>query len=303
MRRVNISEVGEGDLRLESIDYIEGNPFYGSVKDSPSALWVVENEGRVKRKIYRVFQKMGQVSWDTKFTKSQVDECYDYMAYYFIEYSHNEFDEDYFKNQEAMEKLEKAETMEDLRRIEKEYRESDNNAIMEYYIMNRVYNIAMSYVRTLKKIRGTKRIIETSEAFDEEFIDRKSCICDGEAALKSIDTQKSEFDPEFIIECQEYDDMFNYDLDIYDKEFQDSGLNGFSMKDFVYALFLSGFENDDEICDFLGVSNVVLDNYRTGFRVLVKGKAGRGGEYEDLMLTIKELIEGVKRGWKPSCKK
>lgn len=289
----------ECDIRKEAgKDFIEGNIFYKSIKNSPAtecAMWILNNERKVKNKIRYTFSSMGHADAD-------VEECYDHMLYYFIEFSHNAFDENYFVHKEALEKLELAETMEDLNEIEEVINEAQNDSYkMEYYILNRVKNGALGYIRHLNRSREVLKFDDT-DVYDKPKRNMNTITMDIATYLHEDDKKSIDSEPDIWVEYSELQDILDKDLHIYDEEFQNKGLRDFSTKKYVEALFLMGFEEgkDDELmAAHMGVTLSMFNNYRSGFKIIVKDEIHPEGEYCDLYASIAELVEGIKHKWKP----
>ena len=274
---------------------IENNPFYKNVGHSECALWILQNEGKVKKRIQKTLSKMGHGNFE-------IDECYDYMTYYFIEFSHNEFDKEYFLKKKMKEKLENLEEGVDVIDLEEIDKLENSEYKLEYYVLNRVHNAAMGYVRNLNKLKNMKRFIDSNELDEQEHTSYYNISIDEVSSQVYLNDRFSDNNPEIICEYAELQDILDYDLDIYNEEFNRSGLKGFSTRKFVEALFLMDLNDEEEIAEVLGISVNKLSNYIEGFKALMKNETGLGGKYRNLMMSIKQLVEGKKNGWEPRLK-
>lgn len=279
-------------------DFIEGNMFFKSLTSSPAtecAMWILNNERKVKNKIRYTFSSMGHADAD-------VEECYDHMLYYFLEFTHNAFDENYFVHKEALEKLELAESVEDLKEIEEVIKESQTDTYkMEYYILNRVKNGALSYIRHLNRSRDTLKF-DNTDVQDMPKRNNNTINMDMATSLQEEDTRSIESDPDLWVQFSELQDILDQDLHIYDEEFQEKGLKDFNTRKYVESLFLMGFEegkDDGLMAKHMGVSLSMFNNYRSGFKIIVKDEICEGGEYYDLYASISDLVQGMKYKWKP----
>lgn len=274
---------------------IENNVFYKSVEDSPSlkcALWIHENEKKVKNKIKNTFSSMGYGGY-------AVDECYEYMLYYFVEYTNKAFDKNYHVHKEVLEKLDSTETLEDIADLEKFLEESDTSSYkMEHYILSRVRNVALGYIRHLKRQRDMLTLED--EIFEDESYRGYNVITHDMASIQDVNYVKCiENEPDLIAEFEDLQDILDNELSIYDKDFQDKNLKGFDTKKFVQSMFLKGLSGEEEIAKDMGINIAQLNNYISGFKAIVSNECDEGGEYYDLRNSIQALVEGIKHGWKP----
>ena len=275
----------------KDIDFIEGNPFYRRVEDSPSAMWVLENEHRVKGRIRNTFIERGHGVYD-------VDECYDYMIYYFIENTDKEFDPDYFNNQDVMDEINNAETLEELKEIERT-KLKQTEYKLEYYVMKRVYMEALGYLRNLDRDRSTCRYAEIEESESNGYINSNVISMDVATASQKDRRNGLEENPNKILEFMELQEILECELHIYDEEFEMRGLKNFKTRQFIEAAFLSDLDDEQEMADKLNQLLPAFQQHKNGFRLIVKDKTGLGDDFRDLLDSVSRLIEGKLNGWEP----
>lgn len=275
----------------KNVDFIEGNPFFRRVEDSPSALWVLENEGRVKWKIKSTLQEFGQGEYD-------VDECYDYMIYYFIENTDKEFDPNYFNNQELMDKINGASTIDEIKRIEEKTSRSSNYTI-DKYIMSRVRKETMGLIKEMEASKNMQRYAENIESEGTGYYNPNTISIDVASANKKKDYGNIEDSPEMIIDFMELQDMLENELHIYDDEFISRGLTKFRTRPFVECLFLADMDDEEEMAERLGLYLSTFQKYKNSFRIIVQGKSSMNEEFGDLKNTMSMLIRGKVSGWQP----
>lgn len=268
--------------------FILNNTFFRSVKENSCVTWMLEHKDWVTSKIARAWQEWGI----NKYKKEHLNDCYDYLIYYFLT-NEKEFNENYFIDV-SMEDIENM-SLEELDALEKAI--LDNNYKIEYYILSIVKKVAISFY--------TQEILSKYCYLDDIVDDKQNLIPstlteDYVSMINSYNNEayiNIENDPTLLADFEEYQAIYDYDLSIYDEDFQRKGLTGFSTKKFVKALFLSGLTTDEEFAEAMGVSTAQFRVYKSGFTSIVRNSVD--DDYSDLEESIKTLIEGITRGWQP----
>lgn len=304
MKKIHFDDLAEIELTeefLKEVEWIEGNPFYYCVSESAQAIWMLDNEKVVKNSIRKVFKSIGFFSStdNNNFFEQEVGECFDYIILNII-YKDEEFDEDYFCKLESditatakkdvfiinnifdLDKEDASNLLYSTNFVGEEnddyndYEEIGNKYDLKSHTLSLVKKYSYGYYRDTRKAYDTKRYNDGERDNSE---DTKHNEYDYHEDLNSLSSNKIlntsvlhlPIDT-FSVEFSEYDEMFKHDLHIYDEDFNSKGLIDFKTKDFVYALFLAGFDTDKEKSDFLGIEEMILESRLQKFKVIVRDK-------------------------------
>lgn len=100
---------------------------------------------------------------------------------------------------------------------------------------------------------------------------------------------------EIVIELAECDEMFQYDIHIYQDDLREAGMpRRFNILAYVAACYLIG-GTTEEAAEMLGISKATLENWNRKLHLIISNNPG---EYKDLYSTILKLVRGVQIGWK-----
>lgn len=256
--------------------YIKGNPFSKAIGDNKAARWILENRGMVEGKLRKEMLSYG-------LGVHELDECYDYAIYFFLEKDGRDFDEDYFG---------------------KDVRGTYTLAI---YCMSRLREVVWLYKEEMKeRMDSTVYLVGVDDMEDGRV--GHGCITDGGVSSSMVDVVVDEYDD--IVEFEDMQEVLDKVLPMYDEDFRMKGLLNFSTRDFVYHLFLSedGIELDGrslkmtsgsykEVAGRLGLEVATLRKVYEYVKKLVR--EDDGDIFRDLFENIYGLVEAKKKGWRP----
>lgn len=341
MHKVNFSTLCSQQMSkedIESIDYIENNPFYKNIGDSKVGIWIINNEKILKRTIRKAFGKMKFYPGnDKEYYNQKVDDCFQYILYYVLDRD-KEFDKDFFSDkdlnltkfnvwisdvnkmeqdlkevEEEMEEelrefeevikenetyeddeiyLDEPEEIEEKEEVE-ETNENGNVYDIKIYVLSLASKVSLGFYRDVSEERNTKRLSNEEKGdkyentFNRQFEDENKI-----SPSNKIGRSDFNLSPDTIIDFEDYDDMFEKALDIYDDEFKDRGLKGFKMKEFVYHMFLAGHSSDEERAIGMGMTLAEYSGRTQIFKAVVKGRTHKAKpDFKQILVENKYIKE------------
>lgn len=260
---------------------IKNNPFSKKLGDCRAANWMLANEKKAKAKIREVMKEQ-------RLGTHEVDECYGYAIYFFLEKEEREFREDYFGEG------------------------SSETYNIDIYCLFKLKMIVYEYRNEMKnRLKFTVHLIDTDK--DDSDNMPKRCISYNVLTKNNNEDGNLVYTYNEVIEFEELQDILDNELSIYDEEFKLVGLNNFSFRDYVYHMFLSdsfreldrdGSQLDSNslslISEELGISPSALKKTNKIVKNLMKTRRDLFREVPEL---IAKLLSGKNQGWKPVFRK
>lgn len=176
---------------------------------------------------------------------------------------------------------------------EEETNENGNVYDIKIYVLSLASKVSLGFYRDVSEERNTKRLSSEEKGdkyentFNRQFEDENKILSRNKIG-------RSDFNllPDIIIDFEDYDDMFEKTLDIYDDEFRDRGLKGFQMKEFVYHMFLAGHNTDDERAEGMGMTFAEYSGRTQIFKAVVKGRTHKAKpEFKQILVENKYIKE------------
>lgn len=258
---------------------IKNNPFSRKIGNWTAANWMLQNEKRAKAKIREVMKEQ-------RLGTHEVDECYGYAVYYFIEEEKREFKEDFFGE------------------------ESSETYNIDIYCTFQLKMIVYKYRNEMKnRLKHTIHLIDTDK--DDSDNMPKKCISYNVLTNDSSkeDGKSREYSYNEVIEYEELQGILDEELPKYDEYFELVGFTEFSFRDYVYHMFLSdrirdleknGNQLDEKslktISKDIGISSSALKKTNKIVKNLMRT---RNDLFADVPTLIGRLLEGKNTGWKP----
>lgn len=257
---------------------IKDNPFSKSVGNCLAAHWLLENKELAKSKIREVMR-------DQRLGDHEVDECYDYAIYFFLEKEDRDFNADHFGE------------------------EASNTYSINIYCLFKLKMIVYEYRNEMRKrLKYTVNLVE----IDKDDADKmpKKCISYDVLNKASFDNEKDNYGFNEVVEFQDLQEILDIELPLYDEDFRTLGMNNFNFKSYIYHLFLSdvNLEMDgskmtdnslEEISSRMGVTKSALKKQMKIVKDLMKTRRDLFGDLPEM---IGRLVKGKIEGWKPVYK-
>lgn len=257
---------------------IVGNPFSRSIRTSLSATWLLNNESLVKQKIAYVMKYHG-------LGVHEVDECFSYAVFYFLEDDERDFRAEYWGD------------------------ETSTTYTIEIYCLSAITNIVYHYRNEMKKrMKSEVHLIDRDKDSDAPM--PKRCISYDVLNGSSFEEVKGGFGFEEVVEYEELQDILDLDIPAYGEQLCEAkGLLNFDFRNYVYHMFLRGDgvisldgknlskESLNMISSELGMTPSAL----TKINLLIKDVMKRHPEwFRDLPELLLTLVEARQNGWVPS---
>lgn len=256
---------------------IENNPFSKKLGNCLAANWMLKNKKKAKAKIKEVMKEQ-------RLGTHEVDECYGYAIYYFLEKEDREFKEDFFGEG------------------------SSETYNIDIYCLFKLKIIVYEYRNEMRnRLKNTLHLIDT-EKEDADNMPRR-CISYN---ILTRDNQNNEgnlvYSYNEVIEFEELQDILDNELVLYDEYFKLVGLKNFSFRDYVYHMFLSNKvleigddglltkESFQKIAESLEMTPVALKKINKIVKNLMKTRKDLFGDVPEL---IGRLVNGKTSGWTP----
>lgn len=278
MRKLNPVEgnyIINGTVHVKN-GIIKDNPFSKKLGNCDAAKWILQNKSKAKNKIREIMKEQS-------LGFHEVDECFGFAVYFFLERDDREFNPEYFGDSGS-----------------KTYN-------IEIYCLFKLKMIVYEYRNEMRKrLQKTVYLVDSDK--DENDNLPKGCL--------SYNVLKREQDSNFenynfndIIEFEDLQDVFDVELSNFNESFKQLGLLNFNFKNYVYFMFLceetKSYENtysdDGEVdlnlvSDKLGITTSALTKINKIMKNLVKTRPDLFGEIPDI---LNRLIQGKNSGWYP----
>jgi hypothetical protein len=254
---------------------IKDNPFSKSVGNCLAAHWLLENSETAKNKIRAVMreQHLGE---------HEVDECFDYAIYFFLEKEDRDFKSDHFGE------------------------EASNTYSIDIYCLYKLKMIVYEYRNEMKKrLKATVHLVDIDK--DEQEKMPKKCISFDVLNKASFEHEKNNYGFNDVTEYQDLQELLDIELPFYNEDFRTLGMHNFDFRSYVYHLFLGdldikldGSQLTDETLELvsikMGVTKSTLKKQMKIVKELMKTRKDLFRDIPELML---RLVNGKQQGWKP----
>lgn len=265
----------DGKLQLKN-GFIKNNPFSKRIGNCDAAKWILDNKQKAKGKIREI---MKEQSLGTH----EVDECFSFAVYYFLEKDDREFNPDYF-----------GET-------------GSKTYSIEIYCLFKLKLIVYEYRNEMRKrMKNTVYLVDT----DKDDVDNLPRGCISYNVLKREENNEGdELNFNDIIEFEDLQDILDYELPRFDEDFKTVGLLNFRLREYVYFTFLQQEEMSfdiagnkleektmEKVAENLGLSVSALMKINKLIKNLMKTRSDLFGNLPEL---IGRLVQGKINGWRP----
>ncbi|KTF59830.1 hypothetical protein [Bacillus amyloliquefaciens] len=241
---------------------IRNNPFSSKIVMSEATQWMIRNEDVVKKSIWYWFRHC-------KVSGGNVDDCFEYGLNYFIEKKKRAFRKFYFGK--------------------------ESSYGIENYVLSSIRNVVQEYRSRMND--GHKVVPFVTSEETDQF---------GAAVGKVEETVGSDTiveTGEMVVESDEkyWDERFEWLAVSFQQFVEDRQYKVFSVEDYLYYMFLRVDTADiekhrDTVAKKCGESKDLIKMVTRDFQMEVRD----GKEYAaDMLVLIKELLDGVQAGWKP----
>lgn len=251
------------------------NPFSKSIGTSLAAQWLLDNSQLAKSKIREVMREQ----W---LGIHEVDECFDYAIYFFLEKDDRDFNAGYFGD------------------------EASETYSIDIYCLYKLKMIVYEYRNEMKKrLDSTVHLIDMDKDGQDSM--PKRCISYDILSKSSFEEEKNGYGFNDVIEFQDLQEMLDIELPYYNEDFKILGMNNFDIRSYVYHLFLSdellemdGSKITDDsmsaIAENMGVTKSALKKQTKIVKDLMKT---RKDLFEDVPDMMARMVKGKLNGWKP----
>lgn len=257
---------------------IDDNPFSKSISTSLASTWILENEPLVKQKL--AVTMLGQ-----SLGVHEVDECFDYAVFYFLEKKKREFNPGYWGD------------------------ETSSTYTLEIYCLSQLPQIVYYYRnRVMERHNKELHLIERDKDSGEAM--PKKCISYDVLNNASFDELKNGYGFDEVAEYEELQDILDIDIPEYGEQLCEAkGLVNFDFRNYVYHMFLrgdgmvslDGKNLTDESLKLISSELGMTPSGLAKVNLLIKDVMKRHPEwFSELPGVLLRLIEARQNGWVPS---
>lgn len=257
---------------------IDDNPFSKSISSSLASTWILENESLVKQKL--AVALLGQ-----SLGVHEVDECFDFAVFYFLEKKKREFDPGYWGD------------------------EASSTYTLDIYCLTQLPQIVF-YYRNRVKDRHFKELHLIERDKDSGEAMPKKCISYDVLNTASFDELKNGYGFDEVDEYDELQDILDIDIPEYGEQLCEAkGLVNFDFRNYVYHMFLrgdgmvslDGKNLTDESLKLIASELGMTPSGLSKVNILIKDVMKKHPEwFRELPQLLLRLIEARQTGWVPS---